>query len=45
MDKGRCYPILPLFPDSVINAIPTATKKIPNAMAKYNIVVSFKFFS
>jgi hypothetical protein len=34
--------MLPLFPDSVINAIPTAIKKIPNAMAKYNIVVIFK---
>jgi hypothetical protein len=30
-----------LFPDSDKNAIPTAIKKIPNAMPRYNIVVSF----
>lgn len=36
--------MLPFFPDSVINAIPTANKKTPNAMAKYNIVVRFKFY-
>jgi hypothetical protein len=33
--------VLPFFPDSVTNAITTAIKKTPNAMAKYNIIVSF----